>query len=100
MSRTIKAPTGTTIQAKSWLTEAPLRMLMNNLDPQVAERPQDLVVYGGIGKAARNWACFDKIVETLKRLGEEETLLVQSGKTVGVFRTHKDAPPGHRAGNL
>jgi len=92
MSRTIKAPTGTTMQAKSWLTEAPLRMLMNNLDPQVAERPQDLVVYGGIGKAARNWACFDKIVETLKRLGEEETLLVQSGKPVGVFRTHKDAP--------
>jgi urocanate hydratase len=92
MSRTIKAPTGTTIQAKSWLTEAPLRMLMNNLDPQVAERPQDLVVYGGIGKAARNWECFDKIVETLKRLGEEETLLVQSGKPVGVFRTHKDAP--------
>jgi urocanate hydratase len=92
MSRTIKAPTGTTIQAKSWLTEAPLRMLMNNLDPQVAERPQDLVVYGGIGKAARNWECFDKIVETLKRLGEEETLLVQSGKPVGVFRTHRDAP--------
>jgi urocanate hydratase len=92
MSRTIKAPTGTTIQAKSWLTEAPLRMLMNNLDPQVAERPQDLVVYGGIGKAARNWECFDKIVETLRRLGEEETLLVQSGKPVGVFRTHKDAP--------
>ena len=92
MSRTIKAPTGTNIQAKSWLTEAPLRMLMNNLDPQVAERPQDLVVYGGIGKAARNWACFDKIVETLKRLGEDETLLVQSGKPVGVFRTHADAP--------
>jgi urocanate hydratase len=67
-------------------------MLMNNLDPQVAERPQDLVVYGGIGKAARNWECFDKIVETLKRLGEEETLLVQSGKPVGVFRTHRDAP--------
>jgi len=92
MSRTIKAPTGTQLQAKSWLTEAPLRMLMNNLDPQVAERPQDLVVYGGIGKAARNWACFDKIVETLRRLGDDETLLVQSGKPVGVFRTHADAP--------
>ena len=92
MSRTIKAPTGTTLSAKSWLTEAPLRMLMNNLDPQVAERPQDLVVYGGIGKAARNWACFDKIVETLRKLGEDETLLVQSGKPVGVFKTHADAP--------
>ena len=92
MSRTIKAPTGTTLSAKSWLTEAPLRMLMNNLDPQVAERPQDLVVYGGIGKAARNWACFDKIVETLRELGDDETLLVQSGKPVGVFRTHADAP--------
>ena len=92
MSRTIKAPTGTTLSAKSWLTEAPLRMLMNNLDPQVAERPQDLVVYGGIGKAARNWACFDKIVEVLRELGEDETLLVQSGKPVGVFKTHADAP--------
>mgnify|MGYP001816829626 FL=1 len=92
MRRTIKAPTGTRLQAKSWLTEAPLRMLMNNLDPQVAERPQDLVVYGGIGKAARNWACFDKIVETLTELGDDETLLVQSGKPVGVFRNHADAP--------
>ena len=92
MSRTIKAPTGTTLSAKSWLTEAPLRMLMNNLDPEVGERPQDLVVYGGIGKAARNWACFDKIVETLRELGEDETLLVQSGKPVGVFKTHADAP--------
>jgi urocanate hydratase len=90
--RVIKAPTGTTLQAKSWLTEAPLRMIMNNLDPDVAERPQDLVVYGGIGKAARNWAAFDTIVECLKELGEEETLLVQSGKPVGVFRTHADAP--------
>jgi urocanate hydratase len=90
--RTIKAPTGTSLRAKSWLTEAPLRMLMNNLDPDVAERPEDLVVYGGIGKAARNWACFDKIVETLQELGDEETLLVQSGKPVGVFRTHADAP--------
>ncbi|MDJ0710381.1 MAG: urocanate hydratase [Woeseiaceae bacterium] len=92
MSRTIKAPTGTALQAKSWLTEAPLRMLMNNLDPQVAERPQDLVVYGGIGKAARNWECFDKIVETLQSLEADETLLVQSGKPVGVFKTHADAP--------
>src|SRR5210317_1226045 len=92
MSRTIKAPTGTELQAKSWLTEAPLRMLMNNLDPQVAERPQDLVVYGGIGRAARNWACFDKIVETLQQLESDETLLVQSGKPVGVFKTHVDAP--------
>ncbi len=92
MKRTIKAPTGSTLQAKSWLTEAPLRMLMNNLDPEVAERPQDLVVYGGIGKAARNWDCFDAIVATLKDLGDDETLLVQSGKPVGVFRTHADAP--------
>lgn len=90
--RTIKAPTGTELQTKSWLTEAPLRMLMNNLDPDVAERPEDLVVYGGIGKAARNWECFDRIVETLQRLEDNETLLVQSGKPVGVFRTHKDAP--------
>jgi len=90
--RTIKAPTGTSLQAKSWLTEAPLRMLMNNLDPEVAERPEDLVVYGGIGKAARDWASFDKIVETLKSLESDETLLVQSGKPVGVFRTHEDAP--------
>ncbi len=90
--RTIKAPTGTSLTAKSWLTEAPLRMLMNNLDPDVAERPEDLVVYGGIGKAARNWEAFDKIVETLRDLEEDETLLVQSGKPVGVFRTHTDAP--------
>ena len=90
--RTIKAPTGTSLQAKSWLTEAPLRMIMNNLDPAVAERPEDLVVYGGIGKAARNWQCFDQIVESLKALEDDETLLVQSGKPVGVFRTHADAP--------
>ena len=90
--RVIRAPVGTQLSAKSWLTEAPLRMLMNNLDPDVAERPQDLVVYGGIGKAARNWACFDAIVECLRELGDEETLLVQSGKPVGVFRTHADAP--------
>ena len=88
----IKAPTGSTLSAKSWLTEAPLRMLMNNLDPEVAERPQDLVVYGGIGKAARNWECFDAIVRALRALGDDETLLVQSGKPVGVFRTHADAP--------
>lgn len=91
-ARIIKSPVGTTLQAKSWLTEAALRMLMNNLDPDVAERPMDLVVYGGIGKAARNWACFDAIVESLKNLNDDETLLVQSGKPVGVFRTHEDAP--------
>jgi urocanate hydratase len=90
--RVIRAPVGTKLSAKSWLTEAPLRMIMNNLDPDVAERPQDLVVYGGIGKAARNWECFDAIVECLTELGEDETLLVQSGKPVGVFRTHADAP--------
>ncbi|MEX2125366.1 MAG: urocanate hydratase [Woeseia sp.] len=91
-ARRIKAPVGNTLQAKSWLTEAPLRMLMNNLDPDVAERPEDLVVYGGIGKAARNWECFDAIVASLKELEDDETLLVQSGKPVGVCRTHKDAP--------
>lgn len=91
-TRIIKAPTGTELNAKHWAAEAPLRMMMNNLDPDVAERPEDLVVYGGIGKAARNWECFDKIVESLKNLEENETLLVQSGKPVGVFRTHEDAP--------
>jgi urocanate hydratase len=91
-NRKIKAPTGTTLSAKSWLTEAPLRMLMNNLDPDVAERPEDLVVYGGIGKAARDWEAFEAIVETLRELGSDETLLVQSGKPAGVFRTHADAP--------
>ncbi len=91
-SRTIKAPTGTRLQAKSWLTEAPLRMIMNNLDPEVAERPEDLVVYGGIGKAARNWECFDAIVAKLTELEGNETLLIQSGKPVGVFKTHEDAP--------
>ena len=90
--RVIKAPTGTSLRAKSWLTEAPLRMLMNNLDPDVAERPEDLVVYGGIGKAARNWACYDAIVNALTELEADETLLVQSGKPVGVFCTHADAP--------
>jgi len=91
-SRIIRAPRGTEISAKSWLTEAPLRMLMNNLDPDVAENPQSLVVYGGIGRAARNWECYDKIIETLKELEDDETLLVQSGKPVGVFKTHTDAP--------
>ena len=91
-SRIIHAAKGTEITAKSWLTEAPLRMLMNNLDPMVAENPQELVVYGGIGRAARDWAAYDKIVETLRRLEDDQTLLVQSGKPVGVFRTHKDAP--------
>jgi len=90
--RTVRAPRGTAISCKSWPQEAALRMLMNNLDPEVAERPEDLVVYGGIGKAARNWECFDAIVRCLRELGDEETLLVQSGKPVGVFRTHADAP--------
>jgi urocanate hydratase len=90
--RTIRAPRGSALRAKSWQTEAPLRMLMNNLDPEVAERPEDLVVYGGIGKAARNWECFDAIVSSLKKLENDESLLVQSGKPVGVFRTHPDAP--------
>src|SRR6266850_4108132 len=91
-ARVVRAARGTQLSAKSWLTEAALRMLMNNLDPEVAERPEDLVVYGGIGKAARNWQCFDQIVASLKRLGGDESLLVQSGKPVGVFRTHPDAP--------
>jgi urocanate hydratase len=90
--RTIKAPTGTKLTCKSWLTEAPMRMLMNNLDPDVAERPDDLIVYGGSGKAARNWQCYNKIVESLKNLEIDETLLVQSGKPVAVFKTHKMAP--------
>jgi urocanate hydratase len=88
----IRAPRGTALTARSWLTEAPLRLLMNNLDPEVAERPDNLVVYGGIGRAARNWDCYERIVATLRRLGDDETLLVQSGKPVGVFRTHADAP--------
>lgn len=91
-SRKISSPTGTDLTCQSWLTEAPLRMLMNNLDANVAEKPEELVVYGGIGRAARNWECFDQIVASLRTLGDEETLLVQSGKPVGVFRTHKDAP--------
>ena len=88
----IRSPRGTQRRAKSWQTEAPLRMLMNNLDPEVAERPEDLVVYGGIGRAARNWACYEQIVASLETLNVDETLLVQSGKPVGVFRTHPDAP--------
>ena len=88
----IRSPRGTTLSAKSWLTEAPLRMLMNNLDPEVAENPKELVVYGGIGRAARDWPSFDAIVAALKRLDADQTLLVQSGKPVGVFRTHADAP--------
>jgi urocanate hydratase len=88
----LRAPRGPTISCRNWLSEAALRMLMNNLDPEVAERPDELVVYGGIGKAARNWQCFEQIVEALRTLGEDETLLIQSGKPVGVFRTHTDAP--------
>ncbi|MFL5134339.1 MAG: urocanate hydratase, partial [Microvirga sp.] len=91
-ARVIRAPHGTELSAKSWLTEAPLRMLMNNLDPDVAEKPGELVVYGGIGRAARDWDSFDHIVAALKNLEADETLLVQSGKPVGVFRTHADAP--------
>src|SRR5579864_8880004 len=90
--RTIRAPHGTALSCKSWLTEAPMRMLMNNLDPDVAENPDELIVYGGIGKAARNWECFDRIIESLKNLGPDETLLVQSGKPVGIFKTQPDAP--------
>jgi len=90
--RIIRAARGNTLSARSWMTEAPLRMLMNNLDAEVAENPAELVVYGGIGRAARDWNCYDRIVETLKTLTEEETLLVQSGKPVGVFPTHADAP--------
>jgi len=91
-TRVIRAPHGTELSAKSWLTEAPLRMLMNNLDPDVAENPQSLVIYGGIGRAARNWECYDMIVKTLRELEDDETLLIQSGKPVGVFKTHADAP--------
>ena len=107
-TRKIKAPRGSKLHCKSWLTEAPFRMIQNNLDEEVAEHPQALVVYGGIGRAARNWACFDKILETLQRLEDDETLLIQSGKPVGVFETHVDAPrvsdrelePGAELGHL
>ncbi|NOT89127.1 MAG: urocanate hydratase [Lysobacter sp.] len=91
-SRVIRAPRGTQLSCKSWLTEAAYRMLQNNLDPEVAERPEDLVVYGGIGRAARDWGCYDAILESLRNLEDNETLLVQSGKPVGIFPTHPDAP--------
>jgi urocanate hydratase len=91
-TRVIRAPRGSQLNCKSWLTEAPFRMLQNNLDAEVAERPQDLVVYGGIGRAARNWECFDQILASLKELNDDETLLIQSGKPVGVFKTHENAP--------
>src|SRR6266852_4317372 len=91
-ARTIRAPRGTELSCKGWQQEAALRMLMNNLDPEVAERPEQLIVYGGIGKAARNWECYHAIVATLKRLKNDETLLVQSGKPVGVFKTDENAP--------
>src|SRR5205807_5875261 len=90
--RTVRAPRGTTISCKGWQQEAALRMIMNNLDPDVAERPQDLVVYGGSGRAARSWAAFDAIVRSLRELEDDETLLVQSGKPVGIFRTYANAP--------
>src|SRR5450432_1268312 len=91
-TRVIRAPRGTQLSCKSWLTEAAFRMIQNNLDPDVAEKPSELVVYGGIGRAARNWECFDAILRSLRELGDEETLLIQSGKPVGVFPTHADAP--------
>src|SRR5438270_5119131 len=91
-ARVIRAPRGTSLSCKGWPQEAALRMLMNNLDPDVAERPDDLVVYGGTGKAARSWEAFDAIVRTLRDLEDDETLLVQSGKPVAVFRTHRFAP--------
>ena len=91
-SRKIRAPRGTELSCKSWLTEAPYRMIQNNLDPEVAEKPEQLIVYGGIGRAARNWECYDKILECLRELNDDESLLVQSGKPVGVFKTHIDAP--------
>src|SRR5437763_13935187 len=91
-ARVIRSPRGSDLSAKSWLTEAPLRMLMNNLDPDVAERPSELVVYGGIGRAARDWERFDRIVASLRKLEGDQTLLIQSGKPGGVFRTHADAP--------
>ena len=104
----IRAPRGTEISCRGWQQEAALRMLMNNLDPEVAERPDDLVVYGGTGRAARIWEAFDAIVRELRRLADDETLLVQSGKPVGVFRTHEWAPrvliansqPGRQVGEL
>src|SRR5262245_28832856 len=90
--RTIRAPRGARLTCRSWLTEAAFRMIQNNLDPEVAENPAQLVVYGGIGRAARNWDCFDRILASLKGLEADETLLIQSGKPVGIFRTQPDAP--------
>ncbi|MBC7753779.1 MAG: urocanate hydratase, partial [Moraxellaceae bacterium] len=90
--KSIKAPTGTVLSCKGWLQEAAYRMIQNNLDAEVAENPEQLVVYGGIGKAARNWDCYEKILESLKTLENDETLLVQSGKPIGVLKTHEDAP--------
>src|SRR6187402_1910161 len=92
IARSLRAPRGTSLTCQGWPQEAALRMLLNNLDPDVAERPDDLIVYGGSGKAARNWEAFDAIVAELRRLEADETLLVQSGKPVGVFRTHRGAP--------
>src|SRR5690606_26496251 len=91
-SRSIRAPRGNTLNCKNWISEAAYRMIQNNLDAEVAEDPQNLVVYGGIGRAARDWQCFDQILAELKQLNEDESLLVQSGKPVGVFKTHPDAP--------
>ena len=95
MTETVRAPRGTERSCKGWIQEAALRMLMNNLDPDVAERPQDLVVYGGSGKAARNWDCYHALVRTLRQLGDDETMLVQSGKPVGVLRTHPQIGRAH-----
>ena len=91
-TRMVRAPRGTELSCKSWLTEAAFRMLQNNLDPDVAENPQALVVYGGIGRAARNWACYDQILASLRELEDDQTLLIQSGKPVGVFQTNENAP--------
>ena len=91
-TRVVRAPRGSQLTCKNWVTEAAYRMVQNNLDPEVAENPQSLVVYGGIGRAARDWACFDQILASLKDLNEDETLLIQSGKPVGVFKTHTNAP--------
>src|SRR6187397_3654528 len=92
IGRVIRAPRGTHLECRSWLTEAAYRMIQNNLDPEVAENPAELVVYGGLGRAARNWECFDAILAALKRLGDDESLLIQSGKPVAIFKTHPDAP--------
>src|SRR3989344_1446453 len=92
MAKTVRAPRGNNLSCKGWVQEAALRMLMNNLDPEVAENPQELVVYGGLGKAARNWDCYEKIVECLKKLENDETLLIQSGKPIGILPSHENAP--------